>query len=323
MTFADIHLLGLLGVLLALALGAAWRTRAARTHARATGVTSPVHTATVHRGRQHLRSVCLWAGLGLGVVALAGPRWGASEQVRTAKGADLLVLIDCSRSMLANDLFPSRLEVARRKALALMDAAPETRIALMPFAAIPVLRCPLTGDRAAVGEMLRDCDPDLFPADQGYQGTAIGTALKEGLQVLGRQVERGQAILVITDGADPDAATVKAAAEAAVAAGIPVNGLFVADPEKKPTLVIDGKTQVMTSDRTTLDALATSTRGLAVNATLDDADVTALAQHISTTVSSRAWEERARIVASERFQWPLALAILLVSLGVLLPTRKP
>ena len=157
---------------------------------------------------------------------------------------------------------PTRIEAARRKAIDLLRLAPETRMALMPFAAMPVLRCPLTGDHDALAQMLQDCSPELFPAENGYQGTAIGDAVRAGLGVLGKQSDRGQAILVMSDGADDDKAAVAAAAKAAKSAGIPVYGLFFADPQRKVTLLIDGKEEVMDADRTTLDALAHATGGI-------------------------------------------------------------
>ena len=322
MTWAAPWLLLLVPALALVALGRwAW-ARSLRRRQAGVGAGLPAHTRSVHRGREVLRLVLLWTGLALGLVALAGPRWGAGETTRSARGADVIVLFDCSRSMLADDLHPTRLETARRKALDLLRVAPETRLALMPFAAVPVLRCPLTGDHEALREMLLDCSPDLFPAENGYQGTAIGRAVTEGLGVLNRQVERGQAVLIITDGADDDKDAVKAAATKAKEAGIPVCGLFVADPEKKVTLSINGKDEVMDSDRTTIDALATATGGLAVNATLDDADVQALADHLNHTVSTRPWEERQRVVASERYQWVLAAAIGIFFAGAGLGTRR-
>ena len=96
---------------------------------------------------------------------------------------DLLIALDCSRSMLATDLFPDRLRLARRKALDLLRLAPELRVALLPFAGTAALRCPLTGDHLAVAALLDDCDPELFPADAGLQGTAIGGAVRSGLDV--------------------------------------------------------------------------------------------------------------------------------------------
>lgn len=322
MSWGHAALLGLLALVAALA-GLRWWWAGARRRALAgTGAGVPALTASVGRRREALRLFLLWSGLALGVLALAAPRWGASEQTRSASGADVLIVLDCSRSMLATDLHPTRLETARRKALDLLRLTPETRLALMPFAAIPVLRCPLTGDHQALGEMLTDCSPDLFPAEAGYQGTAIGAAVREGLGVLGRQVERGQAVLVMSDGADEDTAAVKAAAEQAKAAGVPVYGLFLGDSERKVTLAIDGKDEVMTSDRTTLDTLATSTGAISVNATTSGEDMQTLANHIAGSVAKRPWEERRRVVASERYQWLLLPAILLLAVGALLPTRR-
>lgn len=298
-----------------------WGARVRRAQARI-GVGCEEHTASVARGRERLRLALLWGGLACGVVALAGPRWGHGEQMRTATGADLLVALDCSRSMLAADLPPTRMETARRKALDLLRRSPGTRLALLPFAAVPVLRCPLTGDHQALEAMLADCSPELFPAEAGYQGTAIGAAVKEGLGVLGRQVERGQAILVVSDGADDDQEAVKAAAAAAKDAGVPVFGLFLGDPERRVTLLIDGTEEVMTAERATLDQLATATGGISVNATVDDADVQALVARLEATVAQGRWEERQQVVASERYRWALLPAILLLALGALLPTRR-
>ncbi len=272
--------------------------------------------------RERLRLALLWLGLAGVLAALAGPRWGSVIETRSANGADVVLLVDCSRSMLAEDLYPNRLEVARRKAQDLLRLAPGTRMALMPFAAVPVLRCPLTGDHQAIGEMLKDCSPELFPAESGYQGTAIGAAAREALTILGRQVERGQAIVVMSDGADDNADSVRKAAEAAKAAGVPVLGLFLADPDKTAKLFLDGHEEVMTPDRTSLELLAKDTGGLCVNAVPDDRDVKALAEHLERSAAARPWEERRRTVASERFQWLLLPALLLLVAGATLPTRR-
>jgi Ca-activated chloride channel family protein len=311
----------LAAVALLAGLTAWWLRRISRAHA-STGAGVEGLAPGVGRRRERLRALLLWAGLAMGVVALASPRWGSGEQTRTASGADVLIALDCSRSMLASDLYPDRMETARRKALDLLRVAPELRLALMPFAALPVLRCPLTGDHQALGEMLADCSPELFPADAGYQGTAIGAAVQEGLGVLGREIERGQAIIVMSDGSDDDTEAVKKAAEAAKAAGVPVYGLFLGDTERTVSLLIDGRNEQMDADRSTLDSLATATGAICVNAVTTDEDVQALAAHLASTVAQRPWEERQRVVASERFRWFLLPSILLLALGALLPTRR-
>lgn len=322
MTWASMLLLLLLpalALLAALRWWWSWRIRRARAGA---GIGVAHLTAGVARGREGLRQALLWGGLALGVVALAGPRWGASEQEVGSRGCDVLVVLDCSRSMLAKDMYPDRMEAARRKAIDLLRLAPETRLALMPFAALPVLRCPLTGDHHAIETMLRDCTPDLFPAEEGYQGTAIGDAVKAGVAILGRQVERGQAILVMSDGADEDRAAVEAAARAAKDAAVRVYGLFIGDPEREIKMTINGVEQVMTADRSTLDRLATDTGGVCVNARNDDGDITVIHDHLRANVAQLPWQERRRIVGSERYQLALVPGILLLAAGALLPTRR-
>lgn len=322
MTWSSTLLLLLLPGLAAIAaLRWYWSARVRRTRAAA-GAGIAHLTPNVGRRREALRQLLLWSGLALGVVALAGPRWGASEQEIGSRGCDVLLVLDCSRSMLAKDLYPDRMEAARRKAIDLLRLAPETRLALMPFAAMPVLRCPLTGDHHAIETMLRDCSPDLFPADQGYQGTAIGDSVKAGVAILGRQVERGQAILVMSDGADEDKAAVEAAARAAKDAAVRVYGLFIGDPERKMTMVINGEERVMDTDRSTLDRLATETGGVCVNARNDDGDLTVIHDHLRANVAQLPWQERRRIVGSERYQLALVPGILLLAAGALLPTRR-
>jgi Ca-activated chloride channel family protein len=316
------HLLWLLPALIALgALRWWWRRVLLRRHA-GIGAGLAAHTPGVGRRRERLRGACLALGLAAGALALAGPQWGARDDLERGRGYDLLVALDCSRSMLATDLYPDRMEAARRKALRLVELGADTRLALLPFAALPVLRCPPSGDRAVLAELLGDCSPELFPAESGLQGTAIGAAVREGLTVLARQVERGQAILVVSDGIDPDTAAVEAAAAAAKAAGVPVCGLFIGDPERPATVTIDGRTQQVQAQRTTLEQLAAASGGLVVDATLDDTDVLALRAHLDRTVAKGGWQEHRRSIAAERYQWLLVPALALLALGALLPTRR-
>jgi Ca-activated chloride channel homolog len=322
MTWGHPEMLWLFAVL---AVAAALRFalgRAVRRQQRSIGAGVPHLTPRVGRRREEARMILLWLGMAVIALAMAGPRWGTAETERRQTGADLLLLLDCSRSMLAADLYPNRIEVARRKALDLVEQSPETRMALMPFAGIPVLRCPLTGDRDALASMLQDCAPDLFPAKSGLQGTAIGDSVSQGLKVLTRQAERGQAILVMSDGSDDDKEAVDRAAQVAKAAGIAVFGMFLGDPDKKTTLEIDGRVETMTATRETLDRLAEATGGACVNATADSADIAALHQRIVATVAQRPWEERRRIVATERFHWLLLPGFGAIAAACLLPTRR-
>lgn len=317
MSIAHPWVLGLLPLVPLLLLGRWLWYRRIRRQQASLGYGQSRHEPERTPARLWLRHSLFASGLALLLVSLAGPRWGVDAGTRSERGADLVFCLDCSRSMLAEDLYPDRLAAARRKALDLIEDSPEHRMALVPFAAIATLRTPLTGDQRAIAEMLEECSPELFPAELGYQGTAIATAVDLALS-LDRSGDRGQAIVVFSDGSDPDGDAVTAAAEAARAAGVPVYGLFLGDPEREITVTIDGQEQVMEADRSSLDELATVTGGISVNAATDDSDVRALRQAIAARVAQAPWEEQRRIVASERYVWFLlpALACLVLGLGL-------
>ena len=266
-----------------------------------------------------LRSLLWTAGLLLLVLAALQPRWGEQQRQRTGEGVDLVVVLDCSRSMLAEDIFPDRLEVARRKVTDLLRLAPEHRIALVPFAAEAVLRSPLTGDANALEMLLEQCRPELFTR----QGSAIGDAVSFAVEFLAGQGSRGQAVLICSDGDDPNDERVAAGLQAAQDAGIPVYGLFVGDETQKAEIMIDGQVQAVASSRATLDDLARETGALALNTSLDDEDITLLLEHMRLNIAARPWQEEQRVIASERYQYLLLPGILCLLLALLIhPVRR-
>jgi Ca-activated chloride channel homolog len=316
------HPLALLAMLLALAVAGAlsawWRHRVSQQQ-RQVGIGVP-HLHRHSAFRDHLRQICLWSGLALGCIAIASPRWGAVEEERQVEGIDLLIAIDCSRSMLADDLFPDRSRAARDKAVDLVKELGDARISLLPFAGVPTLRCPLTSDQIAIARMLDDCTPELFPASVGLQGTAIGQAVRTGVGILGRDAGRGQAILVISDGSDPDHEAVTKAARYAKEANIPVYGLFVGDQSRPATIRVDGRDVAVPADRSSLDELASATGGICANHTAGLDDVSSLADHLLANLHHAPWEETRQRVQSERYRWPLVPAIVFLTLGFILPT---
>ena len=288
------------------------------------GTHNTEHLQRIHHGRHRFRQTCLWLGALALIIACAQPRWGSGLEQREARGSDLLILFDCSRSMLANDLHPNRLVVAKRKTQDLLAACPENRFALMPFAGRHILRCPLTGDQGALTKLLESCDPDLFSAKAGLQGTTIGTSLQAAVTLLSNtgDKERGQAIIIVSDGSDPDTEAVAEAGKQASYAGIPVYGLFVGDTETEVSLVIDGTERVMTSSRETLDSLAETTGAISVNVSTDDSDITLLSQHIIDSVAQRSWSEERRMVALEQYWVGLIPAVALLFIGLVIPTAR-
>jgi Ca-activated chloride channel homolog len=151
------------------------------------------------------------AAIILGLMALAGPRFGTQTEQVIPRGSDLYVLIDVSRSMLADDVPPSRLGRAKADVGALVNQLEGERIGLIAFAGQAVVKCPLTVDYDSFRRALQELDPDSAPRG----GTAIGDAVRKALEVFHGKAERDQAVLLITDGDDQESYPMEAAALAA------------------------------------------------------------------------------------------------------------
>ena len=146
-----------------------------------------------------------------GLIALAGPQFGTQYEEVIPRGGDLYVLIDVSRSMLAEDVPPSRLGRAKTDVAALVNRLDGERIGLIAFAGQAVVKCPLTVDYDAFRRSLDELDPESAPKG----GTAIGDAIRKAVEVLEARGDRDQAILLITDGDDQQSYPLEAAAVAA------------------------------------------------------------------------------------------------------------
>ena len=172
-------------------------------------------TASVSQPRQILRSVYITLAVMFVVVALTRPQAGGRAKMQKQRGLDMVVVLDFSKSMLARDIYPSRLERAKRELEQLMDHLAGDRIGLVAFAG-ETLSYPPTTDYAAVKLFWRD----LQPSDMPVGGTAVGRALKAAIEPLVRLRSKGgdtrsQVILLLTDGEDTESEPLEVAAEAA------------------------------------------------------------------------------------------------------------
>ena len=219
----------------------------------------PALAALTERRRPWLfvRSLCWTLGITALVAGLAGPRWGREEKPSTAPGRDLVVLLDLSRSMLADDVVPvdpktppSRQQQAKE---ALRKLVRETlqkhggnRVALVGFAARAAVICPLTHDYDHFCEKLAELDAaqlplDLRPAETSKSGTRIGQGLRLAVETHDPRFRGFQDILMISDGDDPLArdGEWRAGLEAAKEAAVPVYTVGIGNPTeggKIPTL---------------------------------------------------------------------------------------
>jgi Ca-activated chloride channel family protein len=170
--------------------------------------------STVSVPRKLARALLLVLALALVALALARPQAGGRARLTKDRGIDLVVALDFSRSMLAKDVYPSRLERAKRELDQLLDGLHGDRVGVVAFAG-ETLSYPPTTDYAAVKLFWRD----LGPWDMPVGGTAIGRAVSAALaQLVSLRATggatRGQAILLLTDGEDTDSEPLEAADQA-------------------------------------------------------------------------------------------------------------
>lgn len=162
--------------------------------------------------RQGIKGTILLAGLALSILAAAGPRFGSYRESISQRGVDLMVLLDVSRSMTAEDVAPNRLERAKSDIRDLLSRLPGDRVGLIVFAGKPALKVPLTTDQELFRAILDEIDTTSAP----HGGTRIGDAIRQGLQSLPKRTDRDQALVLITDGEDQGSRPEEAAGQAAL-----------------------------------------------------------------------------------------------------------
>jgi len=166
--------------------------------------------ASVSRPRQWWKAVFVLTGCFFIIVSLSRPAWNPKPEKIERRGRDIAFVLDVSRSMLAEDLKPNRLERAKLAIRDLVDQLDGDRVALLVFAGATVVKCPLTLDYGFFRVMLDDVSVDSISRG----GTLIGDALRKTEdEVFSDRLKRFKDIILITDGEDHDSFPVEAAKE--------------------------------------------------------------------------------------------------------------
>ncbi|MGC6418746.1 MAG: VWA domain-containing protein [Bradymonadia bacterium] len=167
--------------------------------------------------RRMVKQFLFVLALGLVIIASLRPQYGRRPQTLRQSGIDVAIAFDISKSMLARDVHPSRLDAARTLLAQLMDQLKGDRISLVPFAGIAFTQSPLTADQGAIKLYLNSLDPAQMPVG----GTNLAMAIREGVKLLtgdedrGEKQSRSRVLLLLTDGEDVARDQGKAAQEAA------------------------------------------------------------------------------------------------------------
>ena len=314
------------GVMLAVA---ALRRRAL---ARFAGTDANVErfAAAVSVHRRAVKAGVLLLALACAVLALARPQSAHGSETLVRRGIDVVLLVDVSRSMAAEDVPPSRLARAVREAKLTMARLEGDRIALVVFAGEPALQCPLTLDHAAIALFLDGLDVESV----SVPGTALAEAMNAAAEAFGPAVvsgseARSRVVLLISDGEDHEGG-VEGAEEAVKKAGAQVFAVGVGTADGAPipqggsgAYEKDKAGRLVTTrlDEAPLRSLAVDTGGRYYRATPGEAEVASIAEALnaldagaSGTVLKTRWEDR--------FQIPLGLAIVALLVESTLSDRR-
>ena len=190
-------------------------------------------TGRIARGAGRFGAPALGLAAALAAVALSGPRWGEERIVTETRGLNLILAVDISRSMLAEDVKPSRLRRALREARRMVQDLDGDRLGLTAFAGTSYILSPLSVDGSALTLYLDALDPDI--ASEG--GTALGPAISQGIDLLHASPEVADRVLVLfTDGEAHDSLEL-AIAEARRLAGLGIHLILVAEGGREPTRI--------------------------------------------------------------------------------------
>jgi Ca-activated chloride channel homolog len=253
-------------VLAALQLYSSWRRMQQLARMAAPEVLHEL-TRSHSPGRRLLKNLMLVVALSVAGIALARPQWGEQQEAGQALGDDLVFILDCSRSMLAADVMPSRMQRAKLAILDFMRRHGHSRLGLVAFAGQAFLQCPLTYDYGAFEDALMAVDDKAIP----IPGTDVGLALQEAYRAM-EPGERRKLLILLTDGEDLEKGGIKAAEELAkkgvtvftIGVGTPAGAeIQIINEQGRTELQRDSKGEVVRSrlDENTLRTIAQATHG--------------------------------------------------------------
>lgn len=284
-------------------------------------------TRNVSLSRRRLKNILLVLGLACLFMGLARPQYGNRWVEVKRKGIDILIGIDVSKSMLARDISPNRLERAKLAVKDFVTRLEGDRVGLLPFAGTAFLMCPLTTDYDAFNASLDALDVNTIPKG----GTDIGTAIREASKVLANEANH-KIFVLVTDGEDLEDAAIEAAKEAkmlnmaiyTIAVGTHKGELIPIPGEGPGRFVQDESGTFITSklDEKALIKIAEITNGLYAPLGHMGQGFDAIYQQKLSLIPKEEHDQRKRKVPIERFPWPLGAAVLLLGSDFLITGRK-
>jgi len=279
-----------------------------------------------------LGRVLLFTGFfAFSILALARPQWGSRMDTVQRQGVDLIMALDTSYSMNAEDVAPSRMAKAKSEVRGLIERLKGDRVGLLVFAGAAVVQCPLTLDYGAAELFLDIANTGIVPEP----GTSLAAAIQTATAAFIAKEKKFKVLVIFTDGEDLEG-EVEAAVEKAKEAGVIIYTVGIGSPEGKPIPIRnekgdvleyrkDPQGQVVVSklDERALNEIASETGGRYFRATTSENELDQIEDEVSH-MEKKQLETRLYQNFEDRFQYPLAVAALcLASTAWITERRRP
>jgi Ca-activated chloride channel homolog len=292
----------------------------------------PAISGNVSMLRQVIKAFMLIIAFALIILALCRPRWNPSLKQLHSRGRDVVILLDVSRSMLAEDIKPNRLERAKIAITDLIDELQGDRIGLITFAGDTSVKCPLTQDYGFLKLILADISTE----STGVGGTNLGDALRKASEdVFDDTLREFKDIILITDGEDQQQSFPVEAGAAAGEKGIRIIAVGLGNPDQGSRIPIyddaGNKTFLTHQGRevwTKLDEQALRETALAgkdgkyIPVRTGTFDLGRIYEGIIATSQKKELEERTKMQYEEKFQIFLAAAMIVLLAEMLVSERR-
>jgi Ca-activated chloride channel family protein len=288
-----------------------------------------VLAAEYSRTGRVFKFIMLLVAIMLLFLAAARPQWGTHAVMLKREGLDIMILLDTSKSMDAEDMKPSRLEKAKQEIRGVVERLVGDRIGLVLFAGQSFIHCPLTVDYSAFNIFMDVVYTDIIPT----QGTAIGDAIKTGLSAFDKSERKYKVMILLTDGEDHDTKPIEAANQARDE-GVRIFTIGIGSVRGEPIPIKnqrgdvvgykkdeDGSIVMTGLNEMTLQRIADITGGEYYRATAGEAELDRIYDEI-LGMEKKELEGKLMTQYEDRFQYPLAAGVLFLLIEFVSTDRR-
>ena len=303
-----------------------WKKQTQKRFANATLLKRLSPNKSVFKSVLKLVVLCLaFASLTL---ALVNPKVGTSLETVKREGVDIVFAVDVSKSMLAEDIKPNRLEKSQQLVSRIIDKLGSDRVGIIAYAGKAFPQLPITTDYSAAKMFLQNLNTDMLSS----QGTAINEAINLAKTYYDDDQQTNRVLVILSDGEDHSEAAVQVAEEASKE-GIKIFTIGVGDinggpiPLRRNGVLLNykkdkqGETVITKLDEETLKNIASQANGVYINGAITDKVVSQMSD-ILNKMDKTEFEAKQVANFESRFQWFLGLAILLLFIDIFLLERK-